>query len=558
ISKAQKGLHLNEDIYAGINAFNRGGRIKHAEYYQCGKGRDLGFSSILHFTTKISTGMGEQMLSREYYYLGTQLPLDRFLTFYYAHPGFHVNNVFIILSVQLFMFGMMFIGSMASTLTLCEFNPDPTAPLNPPGCHNLFPVFDWIKRSIISIFIVFSVAFLPLFLQELTEKGFFHSVIRLSKHLMSLSPFFEVFTTQICASSIMSNLNFGGARYIATGRGFATSRIPFSILYSRFAGPSIYFGMRILLILLFVTMTMWLPHLMYFWVTVIALCISPFIFNPHQFSLSEFIIDYREFLRWMSRGNSKSHTNSWIAYCRASRTMITGNKRKRLGHPSEKLVDIPRPNFAIIFVSEILSPFISAALCIIAFMFVNSFDHINPGTPNKGPSAFIRICAIATGPIVMNAIVLAGLFFVSFCLGPIMNRCFSKFGSIIAAIAHTCAVLNLIGAFELLWFIETWNLSYAVLGMIALTAIQRFICKFLIVVFLTREFKHDESNRAWWTGKWHGHGIGVLKITQPFREYICKIVEMTLFAADFILCHILLFMLAPICLIPCIDKWHST
>lgn len=25
ISKAQKGLHLNEDIYAGINAFNRGG-----------------------------------------------------------------------------------------------------------------------------------------------------------------------------------------------------------------------------------------------------------------------------------------------------------------------------------------------------------------------------------------------------------------------------------------------------------------------------------------------------------------------------------------------------
>jgi len=93
VSKAQKGLHLNEDIYAGMMAFGRGGRIKHSEYYQCGKGRDLGFGTILNFQTKIGTGMGEQMLSREYYYLGTQLPVDRFLTFYYGHPGFHINNI---------------------------------------------------------------------------------------------------------------------------------------------------------------------------------------------------------------------------------------------------------------------------------------------------------------------------------------------------------------------------------------------------------------------------------------------------------------------------------
>ena len=103
ISKAQKGLHLNEDIYAGMNAFGRGGRIKHTEYYQCGKGRDLGFGTILNFQTKIGTGMGEQMLSREYYYMGTQLPIDRFLTFYYGHPGFHINNMLIILAVQCFI-----------------------------------------------------------------------------------------------------------------------------------------------------------------------------------------------------------------------------------------------------------------------------------------------------------------------------------------------------------------------------------------------------------------------------------------------------------------------
>ncbi len=57
----------------------------------------------LDFQMKIGTGMGEQMLSREYYYLGTQLPIDRFLTFYYGHSGFHINNILVIYSIQVFM-----------------------------------------------------------------------------------------------------------------------------------------------------------------------------------------------------------------------------------------------------------------------------------------------------------------------------------------------------------------------------------------------------------------------------------------------------------------------
>ena len=63
VSKAQKGLHLNEDIYAGMMAFDHGRHIKHTEYYQCGKGQDLGFGTILNFQTKVGTGMGKQMLS---------------------------------------------------------------------------------------------------------------------------------------------------------------------------------------------------------------------------------------------------------------------------------------------------------------------------------------------------------------------------------------------------------------------------------------------------------------------------------------------------------------
>lgn len=65
---------------------------------------------------------------------------------------------------------------------------------------------------------------------ELTERGTGRAILRLAKHFLSLSPVFEVFSTQIYMHSILNNLTFGGARYIATGRGFATTRISFSIL----------------------------------------------------------------------------------------------------------------------------------------------------------------------------------------------------------------------------------------------------------------------------------------------------------------------------------------
>ena len=206
---------------------------------------------------------------------------------------------------------VVFLGTLNSELTLCQYSKS-GAFIGTSGCYNLQPVFDWINRSIISIFLVFMIAFLPLFLQgklihhgalfmvliypvcvELVERGTIKAVRRLAKHFGSLSPAFEVFATQISSHSISSNLTFGGARYIATGRGFAVTRISFSILYSRFAGPSIYLGMRILVMLLYVTLTLWTGWVTYFWVSSLALCVAPFLFNPHQFSFADFIIDYR-------------------------------------------------------------------------------------------------------------------------------------------------------------------------------------------------------------------------------------------------------------------------
>ncbi|KZV72587.1 glycosyltransferase family 48 protein [Peniophora sp. CONT] len=554
ISKAQKGLHLNEDIYAGMNAFGRGGWIKHIEYYQCGKGRDLGFGTILNFQTKIGTGMGEQMLSREYYYLGTQLPIDRFLTFYYGHPGFHINNMLVILSVQVFVLTMVFLGTLNSSVRVCRYSPGGALLGNQGDCYDLVDVTKWIKRCIISIFLVFMIAFLPLFMQELIERGTGRAIVRLGKQFMSLSPVFEVFSTQIYTHSILNNLTFGGARYIATGRGFATSRISFAILFSRFAGPSIYLGMRTLLMLLYVTLSYWTPYIIYFWVSILALCVAPFLFNPHQFAFTDFIVDYREFLRWMSRGNSRSHSNSWIGYCRLSRTMITGYKKKKLGRPSEKLGgDTPRAGWRAVLVSEVLAPLAQAILFVIAYMFVKSF-------PEEGvtpPSPLIRIAVVSLGPIVWNGVVLLVLFFVSLMFGPMLDSCCARFGSVMATLAHVLGMVGMIGFFEFFWVLELWNGSHVVIGLLAIVAVQRAVHKLVISLVLSREFKHDETNRAWWTGKWYGRGLGAHAFSQPAREYVVKMIELSLWTSDFLIGHFLLFMLTPAVLIPYFDRIHA-
>lgn len=564
VSKAQKGLHLNEDIYAGMNALLRGGRIKHCEYYQCGKGRDLGFGSILNFTTKIGTGMGEQMLSREYYYLGTQLPIDRFLSFFYAHPGFHINNMFIMLSVQLFMIVMINLGALRHETIACNYNRDKpiTDPMEPTGCTNTVPIHNWVQRCIVSIFIVFFISFIPLVVQELTERGFLRAATRLAKHFSSLSFVFEVFVCQIYANSLSANLSFGGARYIGTGRGFATARIPFGILYSRFAGPSIYMGARSLMMLLFATMTVWGPWLIWFWVSILALCVSPFLFNPHQFSWNDFFIDYREFLRWLSRGNTRSHAASWIGFARLSRTRITGYKRKTLGDPSAKLSgDVPRASFFNVFFAEVISPLLLVVVTLIPYLFINAQVGVKTATqqntdiPIKPTNAILRVALVAFGPIAINAGVAIGFFGMACCMGPLLSMCCKKFGAVLAAIAHAIAVIMLLAFFEVMFFLEAWSFSKALLGMIAVVAIQRFIYKLIITLALTREFKADTANIAWWTGKWYT--MGWHTVTQPGREFLCKITEMGFFAADFVLGHLLLFVMLPPLLIPYIDKFHS-
>jgi 1,3-beta-glucan synthase len=185
----------------------------------------------------------------------------------------------------------------------------------------------------------------------------------------------------------------------------------------------------------------------------------------------------------------------------------------------------------------------------------NNEDISNAATFIRPTSALIRVLAIALAPIGVNAAVLAALFGMACCMGPVLSMCCKKFGSVLAAIAHALAAIFMLIAFEGMFFLEGLNFARTLAGMIAVMSIQRFVFKLIVSVALTREMKTDQSNIAFWTGKWYS--MGWHSLSQPGRELLCKITELSMFAADFILGHWLLFMMLPVILIPQVDKLHS-
>ncbi|KAJ1996710.1 1,3-beta-D-glucan synthase, partial [Coemansia sp. S85] len=322
-------------------------------------------------------------------------------------------------------------------------NPNYARDLKPVGCFLIKPIGDWIKRTTLAILLVLLIAFLPLFLQMLTEQGFARAISRLGKQFLSLSPLYEVQVTQVYFNSLMTNMAYGGARYIGTGRGFATSRLSFSTLFSRFSDSSIYFGIRLMLLLTFFSAAYWKWPVLYFWISIAAMLITPFLYNPHQFVLTDFILDYRDWLRWLGAGNSESNTNSWISHCRLTRIRITGYKRKRLGERTPTTGFISRAHKANIFFTEILLPLFMAITMLVCYMFIHSITNVDEAKANKGQvnSILIRALIISVAPVAVNFAITIAFFFVSFSLGPCCAMCLPQFGKVIAGIVHTIAVV---------------------------------------------------------------------------------------------------------------------
>lgn len=557
VSKAQRGLHLNEDIYAGMTAVTRGGRIKHCEYFQCGKGRDLGFTSILNFITKIGAGMGEQNLSREYYYLGTQLSLHRMLSFYYAHVGFHLNNCFIILSIQLFVLTGINLASLTRESVVCQYHKHlPITDLRKPeGCSNLIPVVHWFEKSVLSVFLVFFMSLLPLAVYELSERGISRFITRISKQMFSMSPIFEIFVCKIYSQSLISDLSVGGAQYIATGRGFATKREAFSNLYTRFGNESLTFGTCLLLMVTCLSVGMWKHVFLIFWLTIVGFVWGPFFFNPNQFSWSEYFVDYKNFIKWLNAGNSESSNSSWISYTKLGRSRLVGVKLKMsYGEREVKCTNVVRPSRYNILVTVIAPQAIMSFFILCAYLFAESQNYNASDSPGN---ALERVLILAVLPIIANIVLLFFVFLFCVALGPILHSIFGGFPSVVAALTRFSGIMAHAFSILILIYLENFHVQRAILGILSITMIQKTFLLLINAVFLSRESVDGRSNRAFWSGKWLTARLGWRTFTQPGREFMCKVMELSYFAADFLIGHMIFYAQLPILFIPLINTFHS-
>jgi hypothetical protein len=303
VSKATKTLNLSEDIFAGMDFTLRGeGRkIKHCEYFHLAKGRDLSFNTVLAFFSKLSSGAGEQILTRQMFRLGQILHLPECLTFYYAHVGYYFNQFLISWSMPL----LICIWLLA-LLSDCDDSFKDFQQCNRSQTANaevIAKTFSFWFSSLMALFLFASS--LPLFMETWMERSLKVAVIHVLKQLFTGSPLLFIFQSKVIGSYVVNELRLGGATYVSTGRGLATERRAFlgklaatgtrlekvDGLYLDYASIAYYDGTGLLVGVVLVGAlgggSVASGNLAWTWValalTVTSWLFAPFIYNPYQF-----------------------------------------------------------------------------------------------------------------------------------------------------------------------------------------------------------------------------------------------------------------------------------
>ncbi|CAE8697969.1 unnamed protein product [Polarella glacialis] len=284
VSKATKTVNLSEDIFAGMDFTLRGEdrKIQHSEYFHLAKGRDLGFNTVLGFFSKLASGTGEQVLTRQTFRLGQVLHLPDALAFYYAHAGYYFTQFFVSLSMPL----VLLTDSGTGLDAYLQFDP--------------FKVwFSWLM-------VLFLVATsLPLFMELWMERHF----------------------KMVIGHYVVNEIRFGGATYVATGRGLPTAAAgelklkKVGGLYLDYAAIAYYDGATLLTGTVLICVAGGVSGAgqaagQLWWIFIsLGLCIvswlyAPFIFNPYQFEL----LHFREDLRCVTAFFLEDSGRHWVEW----------------------------------------------------------------------------------------------------------------------------------------------------------------------------------------------------------------------------------------------------
>lgn len=160
--------------------------------------------------------------------------------------------------------------------------------------------------SIIFLLFIF-VQVLPVFLEIWIQQGILQSFRKLITMLLTLSPMLFVFQAKIIGIYVTSEILYGGAGYLATGRGLPTDRRSFKNTYQDWAQHAFYDGFRLMCCWWLAAANGGLFHAeegarvfnaeLSWWCiasffTIVSWLYAPFVFNPYQFDYHFFWEDF--------------------------------------------------------------------------------------------------------------------------------------------------------------------------------------------------------------------------------------------------------------------------
>uniref|UniRef100_A0A5B7BUS1 1,3-beta-glucan synthase n=1 Tax=Davidia involucrata TaxID=16924 RepID=A0A5B7BUS1_DAVIN len=295
ISKASRVINISEDIYAGFNSTLRQGNITHHEYFQVGKGRDVGLNQIALFEGKVAGGNGEQVLSRDVYRLGQLFDFFRMLSFYFTTVGFYVCTMMTVLTVYVFLYGRAY-------LAFSGLDRGIQRQADILGNAALDAVLNTQFLVQIGVFTA-----VPMIIGFILELGLLKAVFGFITMQLQLCSVFFTFSLGTRTHYFGRTILHGGAKYRATGRGFVVRHIKFAENYRLYSRSHFVKALEVALLLIvyiaygytqggavsFILLTL------SSWFLVISWLFAPYIFNPSGFEWQKTVEDFDDWTSWL-------------------------------------------------------------------------------------------------------------------------------------------------------------------------------------------------------------------------------------------------------------------
>jgi len=164
---------------------------------------------------------------------------------------------------------------------------------------------------------------------------------------------FFIFRQQTSAHFFVQDVYYGGAAYVATGRGFALAHTPFVVMFSNFGRSHMYFGFQLGL-MAFVLRFLGIKYYAYstwgVWLVSVSLCFSPLWFNPMSFDTGQVYKDYQGWRSWMKDNRDPVTGKAWYTWHTAQLSKARNSKGLQTDHKWNRLAGILMQFFNVIIV----------------------------------------------------------------------------------------------------------------------------------------------------------------------------------------------------------------